>query len=194
MSIWLPEFKQIRCEKKGFNYTTQGPYRLVIHTTEIGELGTIPLTHINPPQLWADLNKNIYLQGISLDKAGYSLKHPSDTIDTNGLFCVQVTIIGFANDIQHYSDEWYKKLALNVVKPICDAVGIDYQVYKEFKGEGDVLLASTTSVNRMSTDEWANFNGVCGHQHVPNNAHLDPGKLEYQKVIDLIKSSQLIEA
>jgi hypothetical protein len=29
----------------------------------------------------------------------------------------------------------------------------------------------------MSDDEWNAFNGWCGHQHVPENSHWDPGKL-----------------
>jgi len=194
MAIWLPNFTKIDSARKGFDYTTEGPYRLVVHTTQTKGLNDMPTTHENPPHLWVDLDNDTYLQGISLDMAGYSLRHPGKTIDTNGLFCIQVEIVGYAEDIQNYSDEWYKKLALNVINPICVAVGIDYKIYKEFKGEGDEVLATDTSPNRMSEDDWAKFNGVCGHQHVPHNTHWDPGQLQYEKVIDLIKTSQLVEA
>ncbi len=194
MAIWLPDFIKINSEKKGFDYSTKGPYRLVLHTTETKGLGDMPTTHENPPHLWVDLDNDTYLQAIPLDLASFSLRHPGGTIDTNGIFCIQVEIVGYAKDTHNYSDEWYKKLALNVIKPICETVGIDYKIYKEFKGEGDEVLATVTSTNRMSADEWVKFNGVCGHQHIPNNTHWDPGQLQYEKVIELIKSSQLVEA
>ena len=35
-----------------------------------------------------------------------------------------------------------------------------------------------TGVGRMTDDEWNAFDGWCGHQHVPENTHWDPGKLD----------------
>lgn len=36
---------------------------------------------------------------------------------------------------------------------------------------------------RLSGQEWRTFRGVCGHQHVPENDHGDPGALPIGKVI-----------
>lgn len=41
---------------------------------------------------------------------------------------------------------------------------------------------------RMSFAEWNSFEGVCGHQHVPENDHGDPGALPFAKLIALAKS------
>jgi hypothetical protein len=38
---------------------------------------------------------------------------------------------------------------------------------------------------RMSFTQWNNFKGVCGHQHVPENDHGDPGSLPFAKLIEL---------
>lgn len=41
--------------------------------------------------------------------------------------------------------------------------------------------------DRMSFTEWNNFTGICGHQHVPENSHGDPGNLNIAKVIAFAK-------
>jgi hypothetical protein len=42
--------------------------------------------------------------------------------------------------------------------------------------------------DRMSFAEWNKFTGICGHQHVPENAHGDPGNLNIARVIQLAKA------
>lgn len=188
MDIWLSNFVRVNGAKPGMTYRTRGPYRFVLHTTETRNLGTMPQNHQSLPQLWVDPNEDKYIQCIPLNLAGYALKHPDGTVDTNRIPCIQVEIAGYAGEIHNYSDDWYKKLAKNVIKPVCDAVNIDYHIYKSFKGEGDGILASASSSNRMSDDEWLSFNGICGHQHVPNNDHWDPGRLDFAKIIQMIES------
>ncbi len=41
---------------------------------------------------------------------------------------------------------------------------------------------------RMSFDEWNKFRGICGHQHVPENIHGDPGNIAITKVIQMTKA------
>ena len=36
---------------------------------------------------------------------------------------------------------------------------------------------------RMSFAQWRRFTGICGHQHVPENAHGDPGNLPIDKIL-----------
>ncbi|MCS0601090.1 N-acetylmuramoyl-L-alanine amidase [Streptomyces sp. LP11] len=38
---------------------------------------------------------------------------------------------------------------------------------------------------RMSFSEWENFNGIAGHQHVPENDHGDPGNFPIARLIKL---------
>jgi hypothetical protein len=40
---------------------------------------------------------------------------------------------------------------------------------------------------RMPFNAWENFKGVCGHQHVPENDHGDPGSLPFARLIALAK-------
>lgn len=43
------------------------------------------------------------------------------------------------------------------------------------------------SGQRMSASEWNSFSGLCGHQHVPENDHGDPGAFPIQRLIDAVK-------
>lgn len=38
---------------------------------------------------------------------------------------------------------------------------------------------------RMTGKQWSAFYGVCGHQHVPENVHGDPGRLDIARVLEL---------
>ncbi|MFE9738804.1 hypothetical protein [Streptomyces sp. NPDC006477] len=40
---------------------------------------------------------------------------------------------------------------------------------------------------RMSFAEWTNFRGWCGHQHVPENDHGDPGALPFARILAVAK-------
>jgi hypothetical protein len=36
---------------------------------------------------------------------------------------------------------------------------------------------------RLDHNEWRKFNGICGHMHVPENDHVDPGKIKVRKLV-----------
>jgi len=42
---------------------------------------------------------------------------------------------------------------------------------------------------RMSGSSWSAFKGVCGHMHVPENDHGDPGALDFARLIALAQGS-----
>jgi hypothetical protein len=52
---------------------------------------------------------------------------------------------------------------------------------------GGPEAAGTASPTRMSGADWDAFNGWCGHQHVPENAHWDPGKLDISSKLFRVK-------
>lgn len=45
---------------------------------------------------------------------------------------------------------------------------------------------------RMSNAEWENFYGICGHQHVPENDHGDPGAFPISRLIELVKPTRTV--
>jgi len=46
---------------------------------------------------------------------------------------------------------------------------------------------------RMSFAQWEAFKGVCGHEHVPENDHGDPGSLPFAQLIALAKGGTIPE-
>jgi hypothetical protein len=52
---------------------------------------------------------------------------------------------------------------------------------------GVVPASYGASPARMSFAEWQDFKGWCGHQHVPENDHGDPGSMDFARVIQLAK-------
>lgn len=44
----------------------------------------------------------------------------------------------------------------------------------------------STRGQRMNFIEWENFSGICGHQHVPENDHGDPGNFDVARLIKLV--------
>lgn len=46
---------------------------------------------------------------------------------------------------------------------------------------------------RMSFAEWTNFRGWCGHQHVPENDHGDPGALPFDRILAVAKGGTVPE-
>jgi hypothetical protein len=46
---------------------------------------------------------------------------------------------------------------------------------------------------RMTGSQWTGFEGVCGHLHVPENLHGDPGSIDFPKLIALAKGGTIEE-
>jgi uncharacterized coiled-coil protein SlyX len=54
---------------------------------------------------------------------------------------------------------------------------------------GVVPASYGASPARLSQSEWRAFKGWCGHQHVPENDHGDPGAMDFARVIALAKGA-----
>ncbi|MFE0727958.1 hypothetical protein ACFW2X_06840 [Streptomyces antibioticus] len=46
---------------------------------------------------------------------------------------------------------------------------------------------------RMTFAQWNQFRGVCGHMHVPENTHGDPGAIDFTRLIALAKGTDIEE-
>lgn len=64
----------------------------------------------------------------------------------------------------------------------------DWLAYGPDTRRPGVLPASYgASPVRMTFTQWRAFTGWCGHQHVPENDHGDPGRLNFARVLELAK-------
>ncbi len=98
----------------------------------------------------------------------------------------QIEIVGRAVDVPTYDDAWYARLKARLLE-VCEfnetpyVFPLTFQPYPQSYGKNLV---------RMSYDEWLCFEGVCGHQHVPENDHGDPGALDVARLEDDMPSAE----
>jgi len=109
---------------------------------------------------------------LDLDVAARSFRNEAGGVQTNRDGVVQIEVVGFATRPSEIDWAW---LGEHVVGPICQLKGIPVQSsvvwrpYPASYGEG--------ASQRLSAAQWTAYQGVLGHQHVPENSHGDPGAI-----------------
>lgn len=158
----------------GGSYDETGHPKGCIHTTEGSSLaGAESAFKTYPPHLGYDPNTRVLHQYVRLDRCSYAFKGA----ESDDEFVIQVEIVGFARDTHTYSEQWYRNVGEDVIRPLRDLMGIPNN-YLTFHGEGEgIVLADPNSPIRLSDASFRNFSGWVGHQHVPApDAHWDPGR------------------
>lgn len=147
---------------------TRGNPKIVWHTTEGSGLpaysGSQPHFTLNPKTgtLW---------QHVPIRGGAYALQNLSGGVETNRAHAIQVELIGFAGQTQDWSDAEYANIA-KLARWIEKHGGVPRQCSVTFRSD---------SIHKIQ--DWPGYTGHCGHQHVPENTHWDPGLFQIQKVI-----------
>lgn len=183
--IWLDGFERVDGNDSG--PFADAPFRLVLHTTEGGSVdGAIGAFRTNNswPHFTVDVVKRRKVQHLRLDRGGRALMNLPGGVETNRERAVQIELVGYAAHTQDWTDADLEWLALDVFEPIMAATGIgtDHPV---FVG-ADQSPASAHAKQRMSFEQWQTFAGICGHQHVPENDHWDPGRFPIDRALSFL--------
>jgi hypothetical protein len=166
---------------------TSGPRKFVIHTTEGGLTGALTAygkKRVVPHFTW-DRASRRRLQHVDTVISVSALANDMGGVQTNRDSAIQVEITGFAVESHLWSDDDLRWIA-ECIREVCEQEGIDYRSYKRFVGTEAGTIATEIAPQRMSYAEWDAFSGVCGHQHVPENEHWNPGRLDYPKILAFI--------
>ena len=139
-------------------------------------------------------------QHFRVDSSARALVNRYGGVETNTLNVVQVELVGTCDPAT--SKKWGGKNVSHIFWP--DAPDWAYDEVAEFLAwlheEHGVPLSGPSKWpaypssygngqgQRMSGAQWNNFKGVCGHMHVPENDHGDPGSIPFGHIIDLAKS------
>lgn len=189
---WMPGASRV--QTFGGNTHRAKIDKIVIHTTEGGSWPGYAGGG-NAPHFTVHRNGTIR-QHISTSQSSKALENDRGGVQTNNDGCVQIEYIGscdrsWANKhglffVENATDDDLAPLA-KVVAWIAE----QYDVPLTDRGLRwtDTNAAYEGAPQRMSFAQWRAFSGVCGHQHVPENAHWDPGKLDVARVIQLAKGS-----
>lgn len=167
MAVWHPDATRVIHPSAGA-FTEAAP-KLVWHTTEgyglpnyIGDAPHFTLS-IKTGKLW---------QHVPINLASSSLVH-SGYPETNHAHAIQVELTdAFAKDSQDWPAVAYARIA-SLARWIEKNAGVPRKCSVSF----------TTTPRRLSASDWLNYAGHCGHQHVPNNQHWDPGAMKITLVL-----------
>ncbi|MGE3835767.1 MAG: hypothetical protein AB7H43_13435 [Acidimicrobiia bacterium] len=190
--MWLPGFEVIPNRLgKGGSYD-DAPWRLVVHTTEV-----VPSTlsgardmaarHDAPPHLWVWPERGWRAQTVPLHRSAFALRRPKRPLSppTNTRRAIQVEVIGRAGEALSWPDTWWDWLGTDVVAPVAAAIfarfGEVLNLHRVAETTGPFGYGTDGEV-RMTWDDWAGFDGICGHANVPGNEHWDPGHADLHRV------------
>lgn len=172
---------------------------VVLHTTEGTTLpgydgGAVAPNFTAVPDL--KNKKLIWYQHFYVDTSSRALVNKPGGVQTNTNNVCQVELVGTCDPRTHskwssashiywpQAPEW----ALQEVAKFLAWMNVNHNVplsgpktwlsYPDSYGAND---------SRFTFDEWNKFKGVCGHQHVPENDHGDPGSLDFAKLVSFAK-------
>lgn len=153
----------------GFAYRADGGNKMVWHTTEGS---SIPNYQLGWPHFTLDLKRKRLEQHIPIGLAAQTLKNASGGADTNATkYTIQCEIVGFARESGSWTDAEYAQIA---------ALARWVEVYANVPRKCSVTFRSDAN---HKIQNWHAYEGHCGHQHVPENDHWDPGEMKIGKVI-----------
>lgn len=161
----------------------QGPFRGVLHTTEGASYAGAKAVYVAKkvaPHFTVSVETGAFKawQHVPLDRAARALANPPGGIQTNRIPCIQVEIVWKAERAAEMTDtllEGLRRLMIWVEAQ----TGIKPWAPPFVGNEGYGL----TSVSRMRPETWLVFDGWCGHQHVPENSHWDPGRIPIDQLL-----------
>lgn len=151
-----------------------GPFKGVFHTTE-GSSASGAISSFRSNNSWPHFlidNAGKIWQFLDTTVAARTLRNYSGGVETNRDSAIQIEIVGFAGQPQNHSTaqmsalrDWMRWVeSTHGVKAIGPG-----RVFATRYGQNSL---------RFSNAQWDSFNGWCGHCHVPENDHWDPGALD----------------
>jgi hypothetical protein len=146
----------------------------------------------------------VWYQHFDFDVSSRALRNLSGGVETNTLNVCQVEIVGTCDPATHTKwaragiqylymaelPDWaIRDLAAfarwaNANHGVPLSSGLTFKAYPSSYGANGV---------RMTGSQWTNFTGHCGHQHVPENDHGDPGAFPMAAILAAAKNGTIQE-
>lgn len=180
----LPGFDHVPATTAGGTYIDV-PWRIVLHTTEGSSVdGAIAAYrgHGSWPHLTVDPSTKRRVQHYPLGVSARALLNLAGGVETNRARAIQIEIVGRAGETHTWPVDWLDWLGAEVIAPIRAEVQVAL-VAPRFVGTEAGTIATASAPQRMSPEVWLGFNGICGHQHVCENHHWDPGRIDIDRIL-----------
>lgn len=173
----------------GGSYTS-GPWKLVLHTTETAGVPNYNDGKYAPHVTYYPTKRRFY-QHTDFSTAARALKNESGGVQTNRDSAIQLEIVAYSDErmVDEYGGGRIKVSELRPehlqdIREFIDWVCAEFGVQKVWPGRQALSYSQANNGRfRMSPSEWDGFNGICGHQHLPENTHWDPGALNWNALL-----------
>lgn len=124
---------------------------------------------------------------IPINRAARALKNPAGGVETNAAHAVQCEIVWRAGNAAAMPD-WLLDLVASWMRYVEATVGVQRTAATFYGQNAGFTVASVNAKQRMTAAQWNTFNGWCGHQHVPENDHWDPGAIPIDRLLNTATS------
>jgi hypothetical protein len=186
LAPWCPFSRRNEASDNGGNYI-DAPWRGVLHTVEgdrfspqatyYGHRSWPHFTVVPPGQQ----NEGVW-QHLPIDIAARALRNAPGGVETNRARCIQIELVGHASGSPAWADDYYRLIARLMRWIESQTLMLREGPRQTFLAWNTPGLALPTSAHRFPNQEWLGFNAWCGHQHVPENTHTDPGAIDPQRL------------
>lgn len=172
MTLWYPE-AQLSPGNSGGSFTS-GPFKGVLHTTEGSSVqGAVAAYRANNSWPHFTVGRDgVVHQHVGINVAARALRNLAGGVQTNRDSAIQIEVVGQAS------------------KPAWPLIQVEAirRLMRWVEKETGILPVGPAfypqaGVKRFTQDEWDLFNGWCGHQHVPENNHWDPGAINLSTLL-----------
>lgn len=172
-----------RSPKDGGSFIN-APYRGVLHTTESDTFtprassyfGHSSFPHFTIVQRGTEV---VVYQHISIGRAARALRNAKGGVQTNRARAIQIEIVGRAAHSAAFSEPLLAALS-RWMRWVESKVGVKPIAPFAFKGSE---AYGVNGAARMTPGQWMQLDGWCGHQHVPENDHWDPGLIPIDRLL-----------
>lgn len=133
------------------------------------------------------------------ERSSRALRNTSGGVETNTLNVVQVELVGTCDPgtarrwraegrafiYWPEAPEWALRDLADFIADmyVRHGIALEAPTFHPYPGSYGV-----DNPHRFTYAQWRNFHGWCGHQHVPENSHGDPGDLPIGRVLDYAKT------
>lgn len=156
-----------------------GPAKGVLHTTEgSGAAGAIAAFRSSGswPHFLVGSDGHVY-QFIDTALAARALRNLAGGVETNRDHAIQIEIVGFAGQPSNHSVP-----QVDALKALMRWIEATEHVVPVGPGRPFADHYGQAGI-RFDNPTWDNFGGWCGHCHVPENDHWDPGAIDIAKLL-----------
>jgi hypothetical protein len=133
-----------------------------------------------------------WFQHFDIETSSRALRNAAGGVETNTLNVCQVELVGTCDPATH--QRWQAAGQAHIYWPEAPdwALAELAAFLRWMHAEHGVAYPGsygTSGGQRLSGAQWQAFTGVCGHMHVPENDHGDPGSIDFPRLIALAKGT-----